>query len=285
MILISIALGLLSMVAYALANVYSKPLSQRLGAPQTLFLRGITIAVLLAIPSMANASKLGDAKVVLATIALGIVGYLPVLAFTHAIRESRIGIVAPIAGTSPLVTVLLSFIFLGVLLSGGQWVALVVIVLANIVVSIDFKNLRNSDVISKASGIPYALIAALGWGVFFFALVYAARALSAWQAAWLCEVGVTIAAGAHLFITKQKILFKEASNKLVMFNGALISVGTVAYTIGAKNYNVGIVAALSNSTALLALILGFLLYKERFSRREVAALLTMVVGVVILTVL
>ena len=61
-----------------------------------------------------------------------------------------------------------------------------------------------------SSGIPFALIAAVGWGLFFFFLVYSVRALGPWVAAWVAEIGVTIAAGVHLALTRQKVALRGA---------------------------------------------------------------------------
>ena len=57
----------------------------------------------------------------LGTVGLGVAGYAPVLAFAHGVRVSRLGVVAPVAGTSPLVSVLLSAVVLGVPIGPVQW--------------------------------------------------------------------------------------------------------------------------------------------------------------------
>jgi uncharacterized membrane protein len=106
----AVVCGLLSMISYGLANVFSQPLARKLGVVQTLFLRGIAVTLILAVGALTNYSDFNHYKDILLTLGLGIAGYLPLLTFTHGIKISRIGIVAPIAGTSPLITILLSFL-------------------------------------------------------------------------------------------------------------------------------------------------------------------------------
>ncbi|HVQ43490.1 MAG TPA: DMT family transporter [Candidatus Saccharimonadia bacterium] len=279
---LSIALGLISMLAYGFANAYSQPLSKSLGAAQTLFLRGLTIVAILTIAALPSLMQPHSWVVMLATVALGVAGYLPVLAFTHGIKISRLGIVAPIAGTSPLITVLLAYIFLHTSIHTLQWVAIVVIIVANVAVSVDFKNWRQSNLLQRSSGIPYALIATVGWGLFYFFLVSVTTTLGPWLSALLVEIGVTVAAGVHLWLSRRPIPLRDALRTPVILNAALICTGTVAFTLGVRYFNVGIVAALSNSTALISALLGSFMFHERLTRLEKGAAAAMIVGVAII---
>lgn len=278
-------IGSLSAIAYGMANAFSRPLSQRLGTAQTLFLRGFTVTLILALISIPYYHNFADWPIILAALGLGIAGYLPLVAFTHAIKESPIGIIAPIAGTSPLITVILSFIFLNVVLDPAQWIAIVLIILASIAVSIDLKNWRQSNFLKVSSGIPFAAAAAFGWGIFFFLLVLVTRRISPLLAAFIVEVGVTVAAGIHLKLTSQTVTISDALKPALIKNGILICIGTLAFTIGVRYFNVGIVAALSNSTAIVSSLLGVYLFKERLKSSERIATGVMITSVAALSLL
>lgn len=281
-ITLAVVFGLVSMLSYGLANAFSRALSQELGPPQMLFLRSWTMISILLVASLPSLVIPHDWRVVAATIALGMFGYLPVLAFTHGIKSSRIGIVAPIAGTSPLITVLLAFAFLGTAIHAGQWVAITMVALANIIVSVDIRNWRQSNALQLSSGIPYAVFAAIGWGIFFFLLVPAATSLGPWLATLCVELGVAIASGVHIWATRQPVAMRDALKPDVIMNGILICIGTLAFTVGVRYFNVGIVAALSNSTALVAAVLATYMFHERLNRTEKIAGAVMVLGVVII---
>lgn len=210
-------------------------------------------------------------------------GYIPVLAFMHGLRVSRVGIVSPIAATSALFTVVLAFAVLHTPLHSLQWLAIVLVIAANVAISVNLKDLRNSNVMQLESGVLYALIAALGWGLFYFLLVYPTRAIGPWASALMVELGVTIAAGLHLFLGKQKLVHKNALSFTVMGSGISIVAATVAYTIGVYYYNVGIVAALSNSTALVSTLLAAYFFKERLNLFEKTVAAAMVLGVILVT--
>lgn len=271
------------MIAYGFANAYGKPLSQRVGPAQMLFLRGITVSIVLALASISSYHYFTNWFAVCATVLLGVAGYLPVLAFTHGVKMNRVGIVTPIAGASPLVTVLLAFLFLAVPISTTQWLAIILVILANVAISFDFKNWRESSAFQLSSGIPFALIAAVGWGLFYFFLVPSTQALGPWLSAFLVEIGVTGAAGLHMLQSAKPLIFKDMFSRDVMVNGFLLVVGTVAFTFGVRYYNVGIVAALSNSTALVSVLIGALIFREHLRLKEKIAVAVMIVGIIIIT--
>lgn len=271
------------MLSYGFANTFSKPLSQKLGPSRTLFLRGLVICTILAIVSIPTLHYLSHWPVALLAILLGVAGYVPVLAFTHSIKASPLGVVAPIAGTSPLVTLMLSVPLLHVSLHRVQWAALLVVILANILVSLDLRNWRQSRLLHKSSGIPFALLASLGWGIFYFGLVPIAKTLGPWLSALLVEIGVTTAAGVHNKIKGQHLHIRDALQAPVIINSVLICSGTLAFTLGVKYFNVGIVAALSNSTALIATILGVYLFKEKLHNKEKIAAILMVAAIAVVS--
>jgi drug/metabolite transporter (DMT)-like permease len=270
------------MLAYGFSNAQSKPLSQKFGSENLLFCRGITVSLVLAIASIPALKHSYPLIAVLACIILGVAGYIPVLAFTHAIKTSRLGVVAPIAGTAPLVTVLLAFLFLNTPINPVQWLAICMVIFANLTVSINFKNWQESNVLQLSSGIPFAIMAALGWGLFYFFLIPSTKALGPWLSACLAEIGVTLAAGFHIW-TKQKTLpIKASFDPGVVVNAFLLCIGTVAYTIGVDYYSIGIVAALSNSTAVISTLIGCFIFNEQLHAKEKIAAAIMITGITII---
>ncbi len=284
LIALAILFGWLSMLGYGLANVFSQPLAKKYGPAQVLFLRSFAILVILAVGAAPSFQELSHYKEVLLTLGLGALGYLPVLAFTHGIRISRLGIVAPIAGTSPLITVVLSSLVLNTQIHLLQWLAILVVIGANVAMSVDLKNWRNSSLMRLSSGIPFAFMATLGWGFFFFFLIYATRWLGPWLSAFLVEAGVTLAAGLHLLFSSQaKVPLKQAVSRPVLLNSVLICIGTVAYTVGVRRFNVSVVAALSNSTAIVSAVVASYKFHEHLTRTEKIAGATMVAGIAVIS--
>lgn len=283
--IISIIFGLFSMIAYGVSNVLLRPLSEKLGSVQILFLRGVTIVLVLAVASLIDFQYFTNWQQIIITVILGVLGYLPALAFTEAIKKAPIGIVAPVAGISPLITILLSFFLLKAALSPVQWIAISVVVISSIAITFNFNNFKKRGLVKISSGVMLAFAAAFGWGIFYFLLIIMTKNIGALFAAFLVELGVFIAAATHLLVIKKKINIKDSLQPAVIFNGILICIGTVAFTIGVRYFNIGIVTALSNSTALVASLLGVHLFKEHLTAKVRIAALIIIASIAVLSIL
>jgi drug/metabolite transporter (DMT)-like permease len=272
------------MVSYGFGNAFSQPLAKRLGPAQVIFLRGVTICLVLAIASLPSYHFLNRHWGSLwEALGLGAAGYLPVLAYTHGLKVSKIGIISPIAGSAPLVTVLLAYFILHDNVNEVRWLAIAVIILANVAVSLNIRSWRNSNLLILSSGIPFALIAAVGWGLFYFILIYPTRAIGPWLAALFAELGVTIAAGIHLALAKKELAARQLWSPSIVVNGLLTCAGTVAFTIGVRSYNQAIVITLSNSVAVVSTLLGVVFFHERLRQSEILAGASMIMAIIVLS--
>ncbi|MGH7868246.1 MAG: DMT family transporter [Candidatus Dormibacteraceae bacterium] len=286
MILVSVLFGLTSMLGFGFSNAYSKPLAQEFGPSRFIFYRELILSVVLGVAALPSYSQAVDHWDVAAlAVGLGVAGYVPFLAFIHGIRRSPLGVVAPIAAASPLITVLLSFAFLKVAIGQVEWLAIALVVLANVLVSFEFTDLRRSKLFQLSSGVPLAMVAVVGWGFFFFFLIALTRALGPWVTAFLSELGVTLAVGIHLLLTAQKVSWRDLVRFSVISNGLLSCIAILSFTIGVSHFNIGIVAALSHSTALISSGLGAVLYQERMQIKEKLGAGIMVIGVAIISFL
>ena len=275
--------GLLAMGSYGLANAFSRPIIHRLGAVRLLWVRGLAIVAMLTVVALPSFGHLANWRAALAALGIGIFGYIPPLAFSQGIKVSRISIITPIASTAPLITVILSAVFLHARLHGGQWWGIGVIVLANVLASVNFRSLRDSNILKLASGVPYALTAALGWGVVFFLIIYPTRSIGPWLTSLLMEIGVVLAASVHVWLRREPFAVHEATRKDVLFNAALIAVGTLGFTIGVRSFNIGLVATLSNSNAVVSIIAATLWHHEHLTRAEKILAGLMIFGVVLVS--
>lgn len=284
-ILISILLGLGSMLAYAYSNVQVKPLRQTYSSAQVICLRNIWAVAFLAVCAIPTITDLRQIWWSFGTLLLGISGYVPLYAFMRAVKDTPIGIVSPIGGSSPLIAVLLSVLFLHTSLSAWQWMAAVIIVLANVAMSVDVQSWKRYVSHPHAEGIAWSLLAAAGWGVFFFLLVPFTEKLGAWNAALLVEVGVLFTAGMHMRISRSLPSLRDLKRPIFIMNGILVAAGTVLFSIGVQSYSIPIVQVLSNSTAFAASFFGFLLFRERLGKRERISGIVMTLAVIALVIL
>lgn len=279
----SILCGLVAMICYGASTAQGKPLILHYGSARFLFLRGFgmtsmtLLAMLLATPL--KLEPLGF----LAAFMLGLIGYLPVLSFSFALKKGRIGIIAPIGSAAPLITVLLATIFLGTTLSHLQWTGIFLIVSANIGFCLNFQNQPDQKFSSNFQSYALALFAAVGWGIYYYLLALIAHKMGPWLAAFASECGVTAAAALHLYALREKLGLNECIKPKIILNALFCGLGTIFYTIGVTQFDVSIVATLANSTSIVSVLLGHFVLKEHLSIKEVMAGLVLTAGVCVIT--
>lgn len=271
------------MFGYGIGNVYIQPYAKLLGTTRSVFVRGVVMCALIGITAIPSLLHVHDWRAVLAAFGVGVLGYLPLLTFTQGLKTSRISVVVPIAGSSPLITVLLTALFLHVHLHGVQWLGVLVILAANIAVSVNVRSLRDSNALKLGSGIPYGLLTALGWGLVFFLIIYPTRSIGPWLSAFLLEFGVLVGAGIHITLRGGDYGWKYLTSRLTIVNALLIGGGTLAFTVGVRYFNVGLVAALGNSMAAVSVIGATLVHHERLTKKEKVLAACMVLGVIAIT--
>lgn len=154
--------GLLAMIGFGMSNALSRVPSQNLGGIKTIFYRGIGLNIVLFIilifffPKGVTWQGIGIAS------AIAIFSYLPIMFFYKGLALGKVGIISPIANSSAIITVLLAIVFFKESLNLWQAVSGVFIVLGIVLISINFKDLKNSNLFIISSGVPFALAACVG---------------------------------------------------------------------------------------------------------------------------
>lgn len=281
-IFFSLSIGLGIMFAYGLSSPLSKPLVKRYGPPQAAYLRGLTVAFAALITAIPFIPGIHNWHMLPAAVALGIFGYFPLLSFFTALKKSPVGLVTPIAETSLLVIVLLSFSLLHLQIRPLQWLAIGLLIGASLTISLHPKHLSKRSA-KLYAGIPFAVMTSLGWGVYFFLLVPIAKELGPWVTTAVTETSLLLTATAYLRLKNRLPKFRHALSKDAVVPGLLIFSGSLLFSIGSKYANPEIFIPPSQSTAVVATVAGMLLYRERLRTRERLATAVMCFGVLLLS--
>ena len=279
--------GLLSMVGYGLSNALSQPLTQKIGSSKTLFLRNLVIvpillAVFLLFPLPPNYAL----TFVAIAFAIGILGFVPTLAFYKAIKIGKVGIIAPVASSSVIFTVLLSLLFFGEPLSILQASSIALIIAGVLLISVNPKDWKNLLRGGMPSGVLFALVASVLWGVVFFLLKIPVNVIGPILTSLLLEFGVLAASGACLVLGKSGFKLPDRGAFILVFAVAATgAAGTLFFSLGVQISAVSIVAALSMSSPLVATLYSRFFYKEKLARLQWLAVALIVGGIVLLELL
>ena len=215
-------------------------------------------------------------------LVISILGYFPLLFFMKALAIGKMGIVSPIASSYTLLTVVFAIIFYHETLSAGQLIAIFGIILGIILISINFRDFKNSHLFDPKSGVPYALLAALTWGVYFFLIRIPTAHLGTYFVSFLVELVILVCALFSLLLSK-KPMFEFPDRKslsFLFFVSLTVSIGVLTYYQAFNIGSVSIVSAIGSSTPLIVTLYGAIFFRERLKLQQYVGMVGILLGII-----
>ena len=280
-----IIFGLIAMLGFGLGSAISQVPIKKIGSRWVIFIRSIFMSLMLFLVLLLFLSETNFSPLyIFITFVIALIGYIPLVTFYKALKLGKVGIISPISSSSVIFTVLLSIIFFKESLSAIQLFSILLIIIGIIFISINFKDLKNSHLLSISSGVPYALISCLGWGLIFFLLKIPVNVIGPILTTFIIEFGNLIYSGANLKLSKIKLKTIDKKTFIYIFALAIcIVVAGLAYNYGIKVADVSIVAAISSSRPLVATLYGKFVYKDKLKTQQYFAILLIVLGIVMIS--
>ena len=279
--MIAILGGLGAALAWATTTLVASR-ATRLIDVRSLLASVMTVGLLVAAPAAAIAGvPAGLDAHSLIWLAVSGVGNVVGLLFTYsALRIGKVGLVAPITSTEGAVAAVIAVVA-GERLSPGSGVTLAAIAagVALAAVSPAEGEARRSD----RRAILFAAGAALAFGFGLYSTGRVGQDLGvAWAVLPPRVVGVAVIA-LPLALTGQWRM-RRAAVPYVVVGGLCEVLGFASYAIGAR-HGLAVSAVLASQFAAIAAVVGYLVLRERLARIQVAGIVTIVVGVSVLSAL
>jgi drug/metabolite transporter (DMT)-like permease len=221
-----------------------------------------------------------EASTYLAASAVIHVGYFALVGFAY--RSADLGVAYPLTrGSAPFFTAIFAFLLIGEALSLNGWLAVIVIALGIVTLSADAL-LRGGLTWSAGTGVMlnagiiviYTLIDGLGARVVGSGLVYVA---------WMCA-GTAILTLPFVFAVRGKPFLADLRSGWWrgLLGGVLVltSYGIALWAM--TRAPIGLVAALRETSVVLAAILGAIFFSEPFGPKRWVALALILGGIVLL---
>ncbi|MFH1432910.1 MAG: EamA family transporter [archaeon] len=282
---LGIVFGLIAMAGFGLHTAISQVPIRSVGIVRTIFFRNIfTSSILLAGVLLFQQHATLSLKYVGIALAISFMGYIPLVMFFKALNSGKVGVVTPIANSSVIFTILFSILFFGESLSGVQTLSIALIVLGIVLISVDFGGLKNSMLLKVSSGVPYALVTSVLWGVVFFLFKIPVDVLGPILTAFVTEFGIMIFAAANMGLMRMKFTVPDKKDiryiGIASFFGAI---GALAYNYGITFADVSIVAALTFANPLVSTLYAKIVYREKLCTLQYLAILLMIAGIVLIS--
>ncbi len=188
---LGILYSVISMVTLGLAIGMAKTPVLAVGVRRFVFWRQAATSTLLLFALLFSGQKISLASIWFwLAIVISMATYFAIIAAYQAMKTGKIGVISPITNSSSIVTIAFSVFFLGETLNWPQAAAAGLIVLGIIVLSLNFSDIKNSDIFRSASGIPLALIACFIWGIAYAMYKIPVAAIGAMLTAFAIEFGI-----------------------------------------------------------------------------------------------
>ncbi|MBT4209629.1 MAG: DMT family transporter [Candidatus Komeilibacteria bacterium] len=284
---IGILFGFIAMLGFGLGNAIAKVPIQKIGSEKTIFYRNVIISILLfLILIFFGQDAVFSTKYILLAFLIAGIGYIPLLFFYKALNLGKVGVVSPVANSSAIFTVLFSIIFFYETISIDQGLAIAIIILGIILISLNPKDLKNSQILKISSGVPYALITSVLWGLVFFLWKIPVNVLGPILTVLIIEFGTMLCSATHIYVTKKDFrLPNKRILKYLFFISLGGAIGGLFFNMGIQRANVSIVSPIAAAAPLVATLYGKFVFKEKISKLQYLAIFIIIIGVVLVSYL
>ena len=209
-------------------------------------------------------------------------GTLLYVAFYRALQLGPIAIVTPVVSTYAVIVILLSVAIVGERLSGGQVLAIAATIGGVVLASINVGEIRSGRMLSR--GVLIALAATVFIGVWIYSIGVISR-----EVGWFLPIYVnrllTLAILVPVSTVRRSWPWQQLTVPLalgVLAVGVLETASLMAFARGAEVGVISIVAAASTVYPLVPILGGVFIFHERLSPTQIAGLVVVVVGLVML---
>lgn len=202
--------------------------------------------------------------------------------FLKSYEEGEISIVTPISASYSIITVILSIIFLGEILTKVKILSISLCILGIFLVSTDFEKIHYKKLryTYLTKGIKESIFAFLGWGVYFFIIGFVSKNLSnlniskinsATSLFFITGILSNILLICYSYIkAKKQIIVKNKIINLekkilfiLIFNFFLYNIAWIAVNYGIALDYVSIIAPISSLYPAITVILSSFFLKEK----------------------
>ena len=281
--------GLGAAFGWGLADLFAALSGRRIGSWATLVVAQFAAAVLMAVVVVVlrpSWEGFGEVAPWLLGNTVFVVGAY--LALYHALEVGRIAVISPVLASYAVIPVLLAVVLLDESLSSVQVTAIAITILGAVLTSTDLRALR-AGTHTMPKGLPWAIVAAVLFGVATYTLGWASQQASPVPVLWLTRTSaaVAFAVGALFFRVRRGFALTRrrmplAALGLAFALGSVDVGGTLSYVHGASVGLVSIVTAVSATYPLIPVFGGIKLFSEWPSTTQYAGVAMVIAGLVVL---
>lgn len=196
----------------------------------------------------------------------------------------KVSIISPVAGCWAVVTVILSLVFLDEMLTALQAVGVSLAILGAVLTSFKLHDLMKLKLRNLATGVEYAIITLLAWGMLFAFIDVLVTELSWFLPVFFIKAVAVFYILTFSSVTKRNISFPKNVALFIILIGVLDFIGFLSYGIGLAYEYATIVAPIASTSPLVTLILARIFFKESLEMNQKIGIVSALIGLVLLSI-
>jgi drug/metabolite transporter (DMT)-like permease len=283
---VGIALGLGAALSWGFADYFAALASRSVGTLRVVL--GFHLAAMVPLTILVLATNglrhLGADQIPLFAV-LGAIGWLSYLAFYGALAIGPISVLSPIVSGYAAVTVVFAVLIIGEHLSAGETAAVIVTIAGAMVASADVRQIARATIERRAAvGFALALVAMALLGGFVFGVSYYHRRIG-----WLGPIFLARGFAAMFLLTHavwsgrlRSVPVPRRIRSMIVLLACLDTGGYVFFNLGVGHAATSIVATASAPYALVPLLMGVTLLRERPTRTQSLGVVLVFAGLITL---
>lgn len=207
------------------------------------------------------------------------------LLYYEALRIENRAIVGTIASSFPLVTVILSILFLGERVSAQEAIAILVVFVGLFLASFDIDQLRSKKFIFSR-GILLAIIAMIAWGTWFAFIKIPVSKIGWFWPNYFAFLTFPPLIFIYMKIKGKKLESPTKNNIFVplIVSTLLVRIAEFSYNLGITKGLVAVVASISGANTTLFVILAFLFLKDPIKKQQTIGIIITIFGIIFLSI-
>jgi len=277
--------GLAAAVGWGLADLMTPFAARKIGSVLTTFvaqLAGlVALGVLILLLQLPVHAPFPDAAILLLSGAfIGGGGYF---VFYRALELGPIALVSPIVAAYAAITILLAVVIIGETLTGLALWGVIVTLLGVILAATDLRVIHKGGGLNQG-GVPLAIIAMVLFGVGAFVLGRYSQPLGWTSAVLLSRSGIVVGATVGAVAMRKRLPRNPPRRNILVAVGVGLAdlAGMAFFALGSEKVSVSITSAAAAAFILLPVIGGLVLFKERPAANQIAGIVVLGVGLILL---
>ncbi|RJQ15855.1 DMT family transporter [Candidatus Woesearchaeota archaeon] len=203
-------------------------------------------------------------------------------AFYKGLQIDKVAIISPIANSWPVITIVISILFLGESLTWMQAIGVFFVIIGGALVSFKFKDLLKLK--NPAVGVKYALVGVLGWGILFSFVGYLVTKIGWFFPMVLIKTITMLYLLIYFKTTKREFSLPKAGLIFIMLVGLFEVLAIFAYGLGISFHSTSLVAPIIAGVPMVTVILAKIIFKESIDINQKLGIVSVILGLVLLAV-